>query len=113
MGDPVCQIASLDFKDIDLTGDQTAEAVWTPASGKTVIITGWSLTLTAAGTLKLFVGTDAAANRILYLNVPANGGESRQFPEGQGIAMAADAVLKVTSTGGGDVNGTIYGYEQE
>ena len=111
MTDPVCQMAPLDFKDIDLTGDQTAQAVWTPASGKSITLTGWTLTLTAAGTIKLMITSDTAATRFVYLNVPANGGESRQLQDKQCIGLAGDDVIKVTTTGGGDLNGTLYGFE--
>lgn len=113
MGEPVGPTSPLAWKDIDLSGDQTAQAVWTPASGECIVLTGWTLTLTAAGTIKLMIDSDSGANRIVHINVPANGGESRQLPNEQVITLAADAVLKVTTTGGGDLNGTLYGYETD
>lgn len=97
--------------DVNFGSAPTAQDIKDPGTGKRVVVVGWSLTTDTAGTLKLFLGTDAAANRIVNLEVAANGGESRQFPAEFGIEGASGIVLKVT--GPGVVRGTVYGFTQK
>lgn len=49
---------------VALSASQTAQAIWTPGSGKKFYMTRATLVVTTAGPLKFFDGTDASANRL-------------------------------------------------
>lgn len=105
-------LTGITYKDVSFTGDQTNAAVWTPASGKRIIVVGWIVTLSASGSLILSEGNNSTSTNILRMSVTSNGGDSRMLWESAPIAFATDAVLKITTTGGGNAAGTIYGYEE-
>lgn len=92
------------------TGAQTAAAVWTPASGKRIILTGIYVLTSAAATLALFIDTNTEANLL-----PGSG----TFPDTSGFVELSlraekfdvDKAIKFTSSAG---NATVilYGYEE-
>lgn len=103
--------SSTTYKPISLSGNQSDTTVWDPAAGKKIHLYGVILQLTAAGTLKLTEGNDAAGTRILNLSLFENGGVDHEWPQSSPIILATDAILKVTTTGGGNLVGTLFGTE--
>lgn len=89
----------------------TIQPVWTPASGKVVVLMGFDLRLTAGamGQLDITDGTVAAAGTILTYPIHAD------WLKVSGIyknLSAADAPLGIKARdGGGTVSGTFYGRE--
>ncbi|MGB1224148.1 MAG: hypothetical protein ACPHCN_08405 [Mycobacterium sp.] len=98
-------------KDVDVSDASSITEVWNPASGKRVVLIGWTLTSSAAVTLKLVAESDSAANRVVHIQVAANGGESRQLPHGAGIYFDEDENIEVLTSAAAAVKGTLYGYE--
>lgn len=101
-------VNTLQYWDVNESGAATGVTVKDPGTGFRLVVVGWALVDPDAGTLKLFFGTDSAANRIMNLRHGADGGESRQFPDGQGLRGSSGTILKVTSAGA--VKGTVYGF---
>ncbi len=95
------------------SASQTAATVYTPASGKKLCLAHLVISASAAGTVKLFDGSDASGNAWSpVLSLAANGGWdahlSNEFPL---VMSAADNVLKYTS--GAGAAGSIWGYGWE
>ncbi len=103
--------ATLVHHAVDFTAGQTAQAVWTPASGKKFVITDMIISLTAAGTITVFDNTDSTANRVAKGYFTANGGLdhscSKPFK-----SSTNDYVLKYTTdlTAAGSL--VVWGYEE-
>lgn len=98
-------------KTATLSASQTATAIWTPASGKKVIITKVILAITVAGTLTLFGGTNVEAN-LVFDGTQATGNRELNFGDFAWIATAANDILRWT-TGTGTVGViTVHGYEE-
>jgi hypothetical protein len=85
-------------KDKRFTGAQTAQAIWTPASGNCIVLTDLTVTTDAGATLTVFVTSNAEGNRIVDGDFSANSGVAG--PLAAPIQFAADAVLYFTSTAG-------------
>lgn len=91
------------------TGAQTNAAVWTPASGKCIVLIAVYIITSAAADVTLFIGTNAEANLLPGSgSYAANSGIIHTLPPEK---FAADAVLKLTTSAG---NATViaYGYEE-
>lgn len=100
-------------KQITYTASQTAQTVWTPASGKKFIVESLIISPTGAGTLSLFDGTDSAANAVFYGTMPASGMPLQiQFPGGH-PSSTADNVLRYTTGSGSAGTFTVFGYESD
>ncbi len=95
-------------KDYRHTGAVTGDAVWTPASGKRILLTDVIFTTSAAATVTLFVGSDAAGNRIIDGDFAANSGVAHPFRDP--VEFDPDAILKVTTTAG-NIKLVVFGYE--
>ena len=96
---------------VDFTAGQTAQAVWTPASGKKFVITDMSISFTDAGAITVFDNTDSTANRVFKGYFPANDG----FDHSCGKPFKSstnDNVLKYTTdvTAAGSL--VVWGYEE-
>ncbi len=98
-------------KTATLSASQTGTAIWTPTSGKAVVITKIILAITVAGPLTLFGGTNSEANLVLD-GTQATGNRDIGFADFPWKATAINDVLKWT-TGTGTVGViTIHGYEE-
>jgi hypothetical protein len=97
-------------KTVDFTASQTAQTIWTPASGKKFAITDYDLSFSAAGAITVFDGTDSTTYRVFKMNGAANGGAIHAYKKPR-ISAAADSVLKYTTGSGAAGSLTINGYE--
>ena len=95
---------------VGMTASQTVSAIWTPASGKAFHLRKATLTITVTGTLKIFDGSNAAANMV-YQGTPSVGPFELLFDEPFG-SVANNNVLSYTSGSGltGDI--VTQGWEQ-
>ena len=99
-------------KGVDFAASQTAQALWTPASGKKFVITDLSINFSAAGTLTLYDGeTNDAAHRVSKWAAVINGGAEHAYkmPRKSGTA---DNVLRYTTGTGAAGSLTVWGYEE-
>jgi hypothetical protein len=96
------------------TAAQTAATVYTPASGKKLCVVHIVVSASAAGTVKLFDGTDTSANSWSpILSLAANGGWEAHFSDEAPLVMsAADNVLKYTSGAGAAGSIWLHGWEE-
>lgn len=96
-------------KTYDWTGAVTAQAVWTPSSGKKFVLTDMYVSVTADLTLTIFDNTDDTTNRIMKLSLKASSGfiDNRSKPF---MSLAANNVLKITTSATGGYI-TVCGYE--
>ncbi len=103
--------ATLVHHAVDFTAGQTAQAVWTPASGKKFVITDMSILLTDAGAITVFDNTDSTANRVFKGYFPANDGFDRHCSK-PFKSSTNDNVLKYTTdvTAAGSL--VVWGYEE-
>ena len=85
---------------------QTVKAA--PGSGSRLVVVGWVLTDDTGGQIKMFFGSDTAANRILNQYAAANGGSEREFAQGRCLRGAENTALLITPPG--NCYGTVYGY---
>lgn len=99
------------IKRVEQSGAAANVAVWTPGSGKRIFIHK-ILVMSPSTTivLKLTEGNDAAGTRLINHTFTANSGLVLEFPFEAPLALAADAVLKLT-TDTGNVNVYVYGNE--
>lgn len=98
-------------KSDDWTGAVTAQATWTPASGKRFVMTDLFISCSSACTVTLFDGTDTEANRVLKADFAQYGGVAHAFRK-PWISAAVGNVLKLTtSAAGGYIS--VAGYEIE
>lgn len=93
---------------------QTASAVYTPASGKKLVVTHIVISASAAGTVKLFDNTDTSGSSWSpILSLAANGGWDAHFSDEAPLVMsAADNVLKYTSGSGAAGSIWLHGWEE-
>lgn len=97
-------------KTVDFTASQTAQTLWTPASGKKFVLTGFALSFTADdGVIHLFEDTDTTANRIWKFKGKDGGGASTGGLKVE--ALSRDKALKYTTAAGTTGHLTVYGYE--
>jgi len=90
----------------DYTAQQTAAALWTPASGKKFAITDIVASTATAGTITLL--DDSTIIREYKLGVNGLVVESANSPD---VSATADNVLKVTTSGALDCFIVVKGYE--
>jgi hypothetical protein len=90
----------------------TPVAAWTPASGKTFVLTGFMLSLTVAGSVILKDGGAANAEILRTPLMPANVGLASP-PMADGVTgAAAGGALNVDVSVTGSVSGFVIGFEQ-
>lgn len=96
---------------VDFTASQTAQAIWTPATGRIFVITDIVISTSVAGAITIFDGTDDIVHRVmkgnLAINDHLNHAYSKPFP-----SSAKNNVLKYTT--GANITGslTVSGYEK-
>lgn len=88
---------------------QTDIAIWTPASGKKFVVLGVIVTTQTGGVLKIYDGTNAAAN-MLFQGTPVAGTFVVQF-EKPWASSAANNVLKYSTGSGAAGDLVTFGYE--
>lgn len=100
-------------KSVSLSASQTAQAIWTPTSGKAFYITDVELVISVTGDLAIFDGSNAAAN--MLVNGVSGGwavGRHSFHYEAQPWASAAvNNILKYTSGSGLTAIITVHGFE--
>jgi len=106
----VIENATLVKKTVDFSASQTAQAIWTPASGKKFVICDIVVSASAAGVITIFDNTDDTTNRICKLNLAANGGAVINYRKPI-VSAAVDNVLKYTTGTGIAGSITVSGYE--
>lgn len=85
--------------------------VWTPASGKTIILYGGDISLSAAESLLLEDHTAASGNYV-WSTPKLEADKPFRFVIPGGVKLsAADHVLKATSSGAAALTGVLYGVE--
>jgi hypothetical protein len=92
-------VASQTIKTVKVayTASQTAATVLTPTAGKKYVITDYTISSSAAGTIYLFDNTDSATTGLTpTLSLAANSGVTKSR-RALFTASAADNVLKYTS----------------
>lgn len=96
------------------SASQTAATVYTPASGKKLCCTHLAISASGAGAVKLFDGSDTAANAWSpNLTLAANGGWDAHFSDENPLVMsAADNLLKYTSGAGAAGSIWLHGWEE-
>lgn len=93
----------------DFSASQTAQTLWTPASGKKIVITGYTLSFTADdGVITVFDTTDNTTLRVFKCKGKDGGGAAHG---GLAIELAVDGVLKYTTAASTTGHLTVYGYE--
>ncbi len=102
-------------KSFSVTTQQTNATIWTPASGKRIILTGYQFSLhnntLVAQSAQLFEDTNTAAN-ILYTNFTATGSNfDVSHVLTPAVPLAVDKAIKATTSGGIRVAGVLFGYE--
>jgi len=97
-------------KSVDFTATQTAQTIWTPATGKKFAALVWIVSFSAAGALTVFDGTDDLTGRLFKLYGAANGGMAAPFTL-PALSSAQDNALKYTTGAGAAGSLTVYGYE--
>lgn len=105
-------VATKMTKSVDVTAGQTAQAIWTPATGKIFVITDIVITCSTGGVITVFDSTDTAANRVFKGGLTANGGYDHTYAAVTRDGAAANNVLKYTSDGTFVGIITAYGYEK-
>lgn len=98
----------LTYKSYSNAGAATNGAIWDPGTGRSVYITGLHFTVSAAATVSITEGNDAATTRILYGDFAANSGISTTFTIP--LKLAISSVLRIT-TSAGNVKVTAIGFE--
>jgi len=97
-------------KTIDFSASETAQAIWTPASGKKFVITDIVIATSAGGTITIFDNTNDTTNRIIKVYLSANSGVTNNYRKPV-VSSTADNVLKYTTGTGIAGSLTISGYE--
>ena len=98
-------------KTVDFSASETAQAIWTPATGKKFVITDIIISCSAAGTITVFDNTDNAANRVVKGYFAANGGLTHPYSKAF-VSATANNVLKYTTGSGIAGSLTVWGYEE-
>jgi hypothetical protein len=96
------------------TASQTAATVYTPTSGKKLVVTHIVVSASGAGTIKLFDNSDTSANSWSpILSLAANGSWDAHFSDNAPLVMSAnDNVLKYTSGSGAAGSIWLFGWEE-
>lgn len=92
-------------------GDTTGVALWTPASGKRFVITRLVISCSAAGVVVVYDNTDDVANRIIKLDLGAQGGYVGDHNAKPSPSAAVDNKLYFKSDGSFTGTITVEGYE--
>jgi hypothetical protein len=99
------------FKGLNALAIGTIATVWTPASGKKFRITGGSISVSAAASV-LFEDNAAGAGNFVFRTPKLLADTPYTFSLGDGYtSVAADQVLKATSSAAANVTGTLWGTE--
>lgn len=102
-------------KSFSATTTQTNATVWTPASGKRIVLTGYQFTIhnntLGTQTAQLFEDTNTAAN-IIYHNMTASGANyDVSHSLNPVIPLGIDKSIKATTSGAIRVAGVLFGFE--
>lgn len=93
------------------TGNATDIPLFTPPSAQSIVITDLNGSLSANGSVTIFHGINEAGHRIIDIDVTAN------VPFGGYILLPyscpAGEQLSVTTTGGGNLKLTVWGFTRE
>lgn len=90
----------------------TPATIWTPASGKTVRLLGWALSVSAGAALE-FQDSAAAGTVIAQSPLLATAGIDKENDIGDGVALAAvDNTLELDVTATATVSGMVWGIEE-
>lgn len=99
------------FKDVNTVAAGSIVTVWTPASGKRVVLMGFSISVSAQCSV-LFEDNAAGAGNFVYRTPVLAANSQYTIDLGNGVALSAvDNVLKATSSAAANVTGTLYGIE--
>lgn len=106
----------IDRRDASFSTAQTATPIWTPAAGKTFVITDYLVVISGNvdGRVTVFDETDIQNNRLINgffdvsINAPLSIVSNLRTPF---MANAADNILRLTSTTALDVDISLNGYE--
>jgi hypothetical protein len=95
---------------VSFTASQTAQALHTPASGKTSYIEGFIITQVTSGQVQIYDNTNASGN-LLYQGTPPVGGIACNNPARPIPLSAVNNVLRYTTGSGATGDITIWGYD--
>jgi len=85
-------------KDVSLSGAQTGTTIWAaPTGGERIYLSSLLFTVSADCNVKIFMGTDATGNRLVYQDYVAGSGACLQLPP---LACPPNTALKVTTSAG-------------
>lgn len=100
-------------KSVSLSASQTAQAVWTPTSGKKFFITSIELLISVTGALTLFDNTNATGNIVAdgVTGAWTVGRHTFNYQSEPWPSSAIDNVLKYTSGTGLTAIVTVHGFE--
>lgn len=99
------------FKDVNAVAAGSIVTVWTPTSGKKVVLMGVTISVSAAVSV-LFEDNSAGAGNFVFRTPKLLADTPYTFDLGNGVALSAvDNVLKATSSAAANVTGTLYGIE--
>lgn len=103
-------------KDAEFTTQQTATALWTPASGKKIIITDVSVIVGGAtdGTVSIFNGSgDTSGNRIFRGTIAVSTNKNFVYSQRLGTPFmgVVDGIIKITTSAAMTVDVLLRGYE--
>lgn len=89
---------------------ETAQAIWTPASGKKFVITSLTLVCSASAVITIYDGTNSAANWVLKGTIPT-GVHRISFDGHPWLSAAANNVLRYTTASSFAGELQVHGYE--
>lgn len=98
-------------KAYDWAGNVTDQIVWTPASGKTIVITDMYISQNAAGDIIVFDETNSLTNRINRSYFGDNAGSNIPFSQRFALSAVNNSV-KITTDGGGTGSIIVLGFEE-
>lgn len=101
-------IVSSGTKSANYTSAQTDTAIWTPSTGKKIVLVGIVFSTDTAMNIKIEVGTTSV---IPPMYMAANGGAVISGGDAPIWVGSADEILTVTSSTTGNHSVLLYGYE--
>lgn len=108
-------LTAFTHKSFSVTNQQTNATLWTPASGKRILLSGYQISIhnntLGQAAVQVFEGSNSAGN-VIYSNVNASG-TNYDFATSLDpfVPLAVDSVLKATTTAAIRVSGVLFGYE--
>lgn len=109
------QAVGITRKSFSVTTQQTNAIIWTPASGKRIVLTGYQFSIhnntLGAQSAQLFEDTNSAAN-IIYSSFSASGANF-DIPHNlnPAVPLGIDKAIKATTSAGIRVAGVLFGFE--